>query len=112
MRYQIEHQDGPVKQFREPRSGSLIPYHTAKNMRERDPNGTFHVIGEVGCFARPPDKGDVLIAGDGKEIPVHPRGSLIRPFEWVAGYIPVGKNSYIAAIRNPLCWLMRKTSIT
>ena len=108
MLYRIERNVDCAKLYREPRSRSKLPYRTAKEMRELYPDGGFNIIGEIGGFACAPDRGDFLIEDNGNKIPIHPRGSLIPPFEWVAGYIPVGKSSYLAVIRSLLCWLIFK----
>ena len=100
MHYRIVPQTNALKLYREPHSGSKLPYRTIKEMRTLYPNGNFAVIGEIGGFARPPDDGDLLLIMDGKSIPILPRGSLIKPFEWVAGYAAVDENTYLAVIRS------------
>ena len=79
-------------------------------MRERYPDGAFTVIGEIGGRSPPHEHGDTLLTDDGKSIPVLPRGSLRGPFEWVAGYIPVGENTYVAAVKSlvPVFFYRRK----
>lgn len=64
------------------------------------PGGQFHLIGKISSAARPPKEGDHLLIANGKSIAILPRGSMKKPFEWVAGYVAEGKNTYIAAIRS------------
>jgi len=49
-------------------------------------------------MSRIPENTDKLCLGEGKFLPILPRGSLIRPFEWVIGYIEVQKDHYVAVI--------------
>jgi hypothetical protein len=69
-----------------------------KEMRELYPDRNFVVIGEIGGIAQSPYSGNLLIRGTGKAIPIFPRGSLKKPFEWISGYIVVETRIYIAAI--------------
>ncbi len=101
MLYRLDPQANSAKLYTEPRSGSRLLYRTVKEMRKRYPDGDFAIVGEIGGFARPPNDGDELLTDDGGQIPVSPRGSRIRPFERVAGYVAVGKNTYLAALSSP-----------
>lgn len=74
---------------RRPCIGSNLPYHTVKEMRKLYPDSSFAVIGEIGGIARFPCSGDRLITEAGNAIPIFPRGSLKKPFEWISGYIAV-----------------------
>jgi phospholipase/carboxylesterase len=69
-------------------------------MRAMYPGGGFVVIGEIGNFAQIHEDHDVLLTDDEKEIPIFPRGSLIKYFEWISGYIAVEKNAYAAAVKS------------
>lgn len=100
MLYRVYPQTGLTKLYTEPHSGSRLPYRTVKEMRELYPHDNFTVIGEIGGFARPPNDRDRLLTEDDKVLSILPRGSLQRPFEWVAGYVAVGKNTYLAAIKG------------
>ena len=100
MLYQTYLQTNQTRIFTEKYSRSKIPYLTAKKMRELYPDGDFVIVGEVGGFARLPTDGDRLLTEDGQAVPILPRGSLIKPFEWIVGYIAVGKNTYVAAVRS------------
>jgi len=108
MLYWLCPQAEEIRLFMEPHSRSRVPYRTAKEMRILYSNGNFVIIVEIGSFARPPTDGDKLLTGDGQAIPVLPRGSLKRPFEWFAGYVAVDKNTYLAVIGNPLSSLLRR----
>lgn len=77
-------------------------------MRELYPGGNFTVIGEIGGIARFPDSGDRLIVETGSAIPILPRGSRKRPFEWVSGYIAVGKHTYLAVIGGLIPAFLRR----
>ncbi len=105
MLYRIDLKAGSAKLYREPYSGSKLPYRTVKEMRKLYPDEDFNIIGEIGGLSHAPDKGDALLADDGRKIPIHPRGSMIRPLEWVAGYAAVGKNNYLAVIKSLARWL-------
>jgi len=64
------------------------------------PDGSFVIIGEIGNFAKAYADQDVLLINAGKALPIFPRGSLIKPLEWIVGYIAVGENTYVAAVRS------------
>ncbi len=112
MIYRPDPQKGSARFYREPRSRSKLPYRTVKEMRELYPDDNFAVIGEIGGFAQSPNSGDLLITETGKAIPVLPRGSLRKPFEWFAGYIAVGGNTYLAAVRGLLPAFLRRRQET
>lgn len=105
MIYHICPHTNQTKFFLEKYSQSRIPYYTARQMRELYPRWGFVIIGEIGNFAKPFEAHDMLLESAGKAIPIFPRGSMVRPFEWVAGYIAVGENTYISAIKSifPKC---------
>lgn len=107
MLYRIVPESGQTRLFTEPCSRCILRYSSKKEMSERYGDKNFNIIGEIGGFARPPDKGDFLLADSGRKIPIHPRGSLIRPFEWVTGYVAVEKGSYLAVVRSLLVRLTR-----
>ncbi|HEX3039047.1 MAG TPA: hypothetical protein VHP54_01965 [Caproiciproducens sp.] len=107
MLYRIYSQAGGTRIFTEPRSRSRLPYCTAKEMRTRYPDGNFIIIGEIGGFVRPSTEGDRLLTGEEKTLPILPRGSLKKPFEWITGYIAVGEHTYIAAIGNLISAFLR-----
>jgi hypothetical protein len=100
MIYRPYLQTNQTRIFTEKYSGSKLPYYTAKKMRELYPDGDFVIIGEIGSFAMALEDQDVLVTSTGKAVPLFPRGSLIKPFEWIAGYIAVEKNTYVAAVRS------------
>ena len=102
MTYHISLQTEKTRFFTEVYSCSEIPYFTVKGMRKRYPDGNFVIIGEIGCLEHAPADGDWLCTEDGKAIPIFPRGSMKRPFEWVLGYTSVQENSYIAVIGGVL----------
>ena len=76
-------------------------------MREMYPGGGFVIIGEIGNFAEACAGQDVLIISAGKAVPILPRGSLIKPFEWIAGYIAVGEKIYVAVVRSLIPTFLR-----
>ena len=108
MLYRIYPQKNFMKLYAEPHSKSKLPYYSAKEMRDRYPSGNYVIIGEIGSFARPPTDGDILLMEGGKEISILPRGSLKKPFEWIAGYIAVGNNIYVAAVRGIFSAFLRR----
>lgn len=107
MLYRIYPQTNSLKFYKEPYSGSKIPYLTVKEMRKVYPNGDFVIIGEIGSTVRPPNDGDELIIANGELIPILPRGSSKKPFEWVSGYVAVGEKTYIAVLGSPLKILIK-----
>jgi hypothetical protein len=100
MIYRLYTQTNQTRTFTEKCSGSKIPYRTTKIMRELYPDGDFVIIGEVKNFSEAIANQDVLVTSDGKALPILPRGSFIKPFEWIAGYIAVGENTYVAVIKS------------
>jgi len=100
MIYRIKPQMDSPKFYREPHSGNNISYQTVKEIRKLYPDNNFTVIGEIGGFAQNSDSMDLLDIGDVKTIQILPRGNMKVPIEWVAGYVEVDTNSYIAAIRS------------
>lgn len=108
MPYRIDSQENSANSCGKPRGGNKLSYRTVKEMLELYPDGNFTVIGEIGGIARFPDSGDLLIEETGNAIPILPRGSLKRPFEWVCGYIAVGKHTYIAVIGGLIPAFLRR----
>ncbi|MDA8441212.1 MAG: hypothetical protein M0Z55_02445 [Peptococcaceae bacterium] len=100
MHYWLYPQINQTRIFTEKNSQSKIPYCTIKRMQELYPGGDFVIIGEIGNFAAVLGDQDVLLTGAGKAIPIFPRGSLMKPLEWIAGYVAVGENTYVAAVRS------------
>lgn len=107
MHYRIFAKTVTLRLYTEVRSQSKIPYITIRQMKKQYPGRGFVIIGEIGSLARAPADGDWLYLEDGKAIPIHPRGSLKRPFEWVAGYAAVDEGSYVAVIGGFLQLLMK-----
>lgn len=108
MIFRFDPQADSAKPCKRPHSGSKLPYRTVKEMRELYPDGSFAVIGEIGGIARFPDSGDLLITESGNAIPIFPRGSLKRPFEWISGYIAVGNHTYLAVIGSLIPTFFRR----
>ena len=108
MLYGIYVQAGEVRLFKEPRSQSRLPYCTEREMRMRYPDGDFVIIGEIGGIAQPSADGDRLLTGDGSILPILPRGSLKKPFEWIFGYIAVEEHAYIATIGSLIPAFLRR----
>ncbi|SBW11196.1 conserved hypothetical protein [uncultured Eubacteriales bacterium] len=108
MLYRIYPQTDAAKFYMEPHSGSSLPFLTVKKMRKIYPDDHFTVIGEIGGISRPPDNGNRLVTETGEVVPILPRGSLRRPFEWVAGYVAVDKSTYLAAIRSLIPSFLRR----
>ncbi len=108
MLYRFYLQTDPAKPCNRPHSGSKLPSLTVKEMWELYPDGNFAVIGEIGGIPWFLGSGDLLITEDGNSIPIFPRGSLKKPFEWVCGYVAVGKHTYIAVIGGLLPSFLRR----
>jgi phospholipase/carboxylesterase len=64
------------------------------------PDGDYEVIGEIGNSTKKYVSQDIIETKIGKSIPIFPRGSLKKPFEWVAGYASVGENTYVAVVKS------------
>jgi phospholipase/carboxylesterase len=79
-----------------------IPYYSKQEMGELYPNGGYEIIGEIGNIAKAYNGQDMIDCGTGKLTPIFPRGTLKRPFEWVAGYAAVGENTYVAVVKGLL----------
>jgi phospholipase/carboxylesterase len=77
-----------------------IAYYSKQKMDELYPDGGYEIIGEIGNFAKEYAGQDVIATDTGKSIPIFPLGSLKKPFEWVAGYMAVGKNTYVAVVKS------------
>lgn len=99
MIYRPYAQADQTRIFTQKYSRSKIPYRTAKKMRELYPDGRFVIIGEIGNFAKTAQDQDMLLTAAANAISIFPRGSLRAPFEWIAGYIAVGENTYIAVVK-------------
>lgn len=106
MIYRIDPKTGLTGTFVEPRSKCVIRYFSNKEMSKLYRDKNFNVIGEIGGFARVPVQGDILLMENGVNLSIHPRGSRIRPFEWVIGYAAVENDCYLAVIRSMLCSLI------
>ncbi|MDF2524070.1 MAG: hypothetical protein K0R31_1711 [Clostridiales bacterium] len=77
-----------------------LAYYSKQKIDELYPNVGYEVIGEIGNFAKKFAGQDVIVTNTGKIIPIFPRGSLKKPFEWVAGYAAVGENIYVAVVKR------------
>jgi len=69
-------------------------------MQELYPDGNYEVIGEIGNLAKKYDKQDVVVSSTGNEIPIFPRGTYKKPFEWVAGYAAIGPHTYVCVVKS------------
>jgi len=69
-------------------------------MNEMYPDGSYKIIGEIGNFAKKYPGQDVILIGMGESIPIFPRGSAKKPFEWVAGYAAVEEDTYVAVVKS------------
>lgn len=97
MLYRADHTVNTAGHYVEPFTRSRLPCRSAREMQALYPNGDYLIVGEIGVVTLMAADGDLLLAGDGTEVPICPRGSLTRPFEWVSGYIPMGGDVYAAA---------------
>lgn len=88
-------------------SRSKIAYYSKNIMDELYPDGNYEIIGEIGNFSKEYLKFDEILTDTGKSIPIFPRGSLKKPFEWVAGYVAVRENTYVAVIKSIIPRLFR-----
>lgn len=81
-------------------SHSKIAYCSKQKIDELYPDGGYEIIGEIGNFAKKYAGQEVIITDTGKFIPIFPRGSLKKPFEWIAGCAAVGENTYVAVVKS------------
>lgn len=89
-------------------SCSRIAYSSKQRMDKLYPNGDYEVIGEIGNFAKEYPRQDVIITDTGKVIPIFPKGSIRKSFEWVTGYASVGENTFVAVVRSIVPkWILR-----
>jgi hypothetical protein len=84
----------------EQHTNSMITYYSKHKMVELYPNGSYEVIGEIGNYAKRYSEQDEILTGGNKKIPIFPRGSSKKPFEWVVGYAAVAENTYVAVIKS------------
>lgn len=100
MLYQTDRTTRAAGRYREPYSRSVLTCRTGRELRALYPGGGYQIVGEIGVLAPRSADGDSLLAASGTVIPICPRGSLMKPIEWVAGYIPLGGNAYAAAVAS------------
>lgn len=81
-------------------SHSRIEYYSKQKMDELYPDSGYEVIGEISNFTKKYVSQDAIETNTGKSIPIFPRGSLKKPFEWVVGYAAVGENTYVAVVKS------------
>lgn len=98
MFYQVNIHAGKPGFFTEVRSHGKIQYITVREMKKLYPDENFVIIGQIGSLSHEPTVGDWLCTEDGKIIPILPRGSLKKPFEWVVGYTEVQDKKYVAVV--------------
>jgi len=84
---------------------SSIKYYTKDEIYKMYPEGNFEVIGEIGNFSRKYVGQDMIVTDKGTKIPIFPRGSLKKTFEWEASYVPIGENIYVSVVKSiiPRC---------
>lgn len=92
-------------------SNSIITYYSVHKMEELYPDGGYEVIGEIGNYANRYPNMDEILTDTGKSILIFPRGSLKKPFEWVAGYAAISENTYVAVVKSmiPQLFYNKKT---
>ena len=84
----------------EQHSNCLIAYYSKRKMKELYPEGDYEVIGEIGNYTKRYSEQDEILTDANKSIPIFPRGSLKKPFEWIAGYAAVDENTYVAVVKS------------
>lgn len=86
----------------EPNSNTIVNYYSKNEIEKLYPKGEYHVIGEIGNFAKQYPKQDEILTETCKRIHIFPRGSIKKPFEWVCGYAEVDMNMYVAIVKSIL----------
>lgn len=81
-------------------SHSKIAYYSKKRITRIYHDNGYEIIGEIGNSAKRYASQDIIITDTGRIIPVFPLGSLKKPFEWIAGYAAVGKNTYVSVVKS------------
>lgn len=89
----------------EQHTNSMIMYYSKHKMEELYPNGSYEVIGEIGNFTKRYSEQDEILTDANKRIPIFPRGSSKKPYEWVVGYAAVEENTYVAVIKSVIPYL-------
>jgi len=79
-----------------------VNYYTENEMEAIYPHGGYEVVGEIGNVARISHKSDDIDTGEGRTIPVFPRGTIKKPFEQVIGYAEIGEKTYVAIVNSIL----------
>ncbi len=77
-----------------------IEYVTPAEIDRLHQNTSYAVIGEIGNLAHQYPDQDVVLSHDGKLVPIFPRGSAVKPLEWIAGYALVEENTYVAVTKS------------
>lgn len=97
--------------MKERHSKRQIAYYSKRKMDELYADGRYEVIGEIGNFAKKYSSQDVILVDSGSNVPIFPRGSLNKPFEWIAGYAAVGENTYVAVVKCVIPLLIWKCGV-
>lgn len=100
MVYRFCPEQNDMLHMTERHSCSRIAYFSKQKIDALYPDAGYEVIGEIGNFAKEYEGQDVVLTVTGKKTPVFPRGSIKRPFEWIAGYAAVGENIFVAVVRG------------
>ncbi|MDF2611164.1 MAG: hypothetical protein K0R92_2638 [Lachnospiraceae bacterium] len=102
MTFQFVHKGHSMLYMLEPNSVTIITYYSKHQMKRIYRNEEYEVIGEIGNIAKTYPNQDTILTETGNSIPVFPRGSLKRPFEWVTGYAAIGESTYVAVVKSIL----------
>lgn len=105
MTFQFLHGGHGTLYMFEPNSSTIITYYSKSKMKKLYPKDEYEVVGEIGNFTKKYPNQDQILTDTEKSIPVFPRGSMKRPFEWIAGYAAVGKNTYVAVVKSIIPYL-------
>lgn len=103
MNYHFYHQrrdPSETLSMTERHSGTKVAYYSKGKMQELYPEGGYEIIGEISNLAKRYAVQDVVVSITGKLIPIFPRGTLRKPFEWVVGYAAVGPHTYVCVVKG------------
>ncbi|MEI7883839.1 MAG: hypothetical protein WCI30_00640 [Clostridia bacterium] len=81
-------------------SKSGIAYASIEQFQELFPRGGYEIIGDIGNFQKKVFAQDFILTDTGNRIPIFPRGSIRKPFEWIVGYAAVGEKTFVAVVKS------------
>lgn len=100
LHYRADSTMGTARRYVGPCTRSRFPCRTERELETLCPNGDLLIVGKIGGSRTLFADGDMLLMSEGAAIPIRPWGSLVRSFEWVAGYVPMKEKAYAATVES------------